>query len=47
MIALSQSGAYRTFLSDLFQATKKESVVDWCEGNVTIPTGAIRGRLTK
>jgi len=42
---MSPLDQYRDFLFGLLTPPKKESVVDWCENNVEVPTGAIRGRL--
>lgn len=36
---------YRDFLHTVLTPPRQESVVEWCERNVEIPTGAIRGRL--
>jgi Phage terminase large subunit (GpA) len=37
---------YRQFLISLLEPPKKQSVVDWCETNVNLPTGAIKGRVS-
>jgi DNA-directed RNA polymerase subunit RPC12/RpoP len=34
------------FIRDILRPPIKESVVKWVEGNVTLPTGAIRGRVS-
>ncbi len=36
----------RRFTAELLTPPKKQSVVEWCEENVTVPTGAIKGRLS-
>lgn len=36
---------YQDFLAKLLTPPKQESVVEWAEANVEVPTGAIRGRL--
>jgi DNA-directed RNA polymerase subunit RPC12/RpoP len=36
---------FTDFLVGLLEPPKRESVVQWCEHNVEVPTGAIRGRL--
>lgn len=46
MPALASTEEFRSFLTALLEPPKKESVVGWCEKNVTVPTGAIRGRLS-
>lgn len=37
---------YREFVSGLLAPSTHESVVEWCERNVNIPTGAIQGKLS-
>jgi phage terminase large subunit GpA-like protein len=37
---------YRQFVWGLLEPPKKESVVDWCENNVSVPTGAVQGQLS-
>lgn len=37
---------YRSFLFGLLEPPKKESVVNWCENNINVPTGAVQGRLS-
>lgn len=36
---------YQSFIAKLLTPPKVESVVEWAENNVEVPTGAIRGRL--
>ena len=37
---------YRAFVSTLLEPPRKKSVVEWCEENVSVPTGAVQGQLS-
>jgi len=37
---------YRAFVSGLLAPPRKISVVEWCEENVSVPTGAVQGQLS-
>lgn len=47
MLSSPQAEAeFRQFLFDLLEPPSEESVVEWCENNVIVPTGAMPGRLS-
>lgn len=43
---MSPIDQYRSFVQSLLEPPMKRSVVEWCEENVSVPTGAIQGQLS-